>query len=207
VAHFEWVRTDIECLGRTDLASLQDAIGQLEHHYQTRGMVICAFAINGMKFTEEDESRLSSAPFHDVRTIDVWVEPVGHLLHITLENGIKFLDGLIVTSTGVADHFRAGSRDDAFYTLRKVTEGIQILHELAAQMMHVQGFGQGELLTLQSELVTVAQVIIQGMQRKDVVVLADALEYDLPETLNHWRTQFSRTQKDLIDRSSGVEAS
>jgi hypothetical protein len=88
-----------------------------------------------------------------------------------------------------------------------VTDGIQMLHELAAQMIHLQGFGQGELLKLQSDLVNVAQGIIHGVQRKDVVVLADALEYDLPETLTQWRSQFACIKRDLIDRSAGVEAS
>ena len=208
MAQHEWVRADIECLNQAhSIASLQEAITQLEHHYQTRGMVVCSFAINGMKLSEEDETRLSGAPFHDVRTIDVWVEPIGHLLSMTLENGEKFIDGLIQACEQIAEIFRRGATPDAFYALRKITDGVQMLHDLAAQLTHMQGFGQGELLTLQSELLMVAQDLIQSVQRKDVVVLADTLEYDLPETLIKWRTRFALIKKELIDRNSGAEAS
>ena len=207
MAHFEWAKTDIECLNQAkEIASLHDAIGYLERHYQSRGMVVCSFSVNGMKLSEEDESRLSTAPFHDVKTVDVWVEPVSHLLSMTLENGEKFIVGLVDACHRIADQFRTGSRDEAFYALRKVIDGVQMLHDLAAQMIHMQGHGQGELLKLQVELLKVAQSLVQSMQAKDVVVLADGLEYDLPETLINWRSQFAIIKTELMDRNTGVEA-
>lgn len=121
-----------------------------------------------------------------------------------LRNGCSYLDDLgrlLFTASG---QFRMGNAMDANGSLAELISGLDLLVRTIDTVGSAMGAefdaslpGNQSLATLAAGLNAVLREILLAQERKDLVLLADLLEYELAPCLDGWKGVFAAILTDL----------
>lgn len=184
-------------LSRSDLnkdfseeTTLGEVFGQIEKKLQGRGEIVCRFLVNGLTLTEEDEKKFAQFKLGEVDFIEVESETPTALLTAVLANWVDTLPGMIRKSDQLAQDIRVKGvenhmRDfvDLVDSCQFLVESLISLRSLCRDLPFVTSAQWRE-----NEMVT-AKAIAEALnifERKDFVLLADIMEYDLGHCLQSW---------------------
>ncbi len=184
-------------LSRSDLnkdfsgeTTLGEVFGQIEKNLQVRGEIVCRFLVNGLTLTEEDEKKFSQFKLGEVDFIEVESETPTALLTAVLANWVETLPGMIRKSDQLAQAIRLKGVENQMKDFVDLVDSCQFLVEslislrsLCKDLPFVTSpkWKDNELVTAKA----IAEAL-NVFERKDFVLLADIMEYDLGHCLQSW---------------------
>jgi hypothetical protein len=173
--------------------TLQDIIQKIEKSFVVRGEVICEIHVNGMRLAEEDESRLASSRREDISDLMVQTSSPGRLIGQALQSCREFLPQLRASCVATADTFRA---QDITEARGKFLETLESCSWFVDTLMHVRGASTGQTDIIrdfkswkkaETRLHTMVQEMSTAYEKRDYVLTADLLEYEVSEALSDWQ--------------------
>lgn len=186
---------------------LSQVFGDIEMDLQAQGRVVCRYILNGMDLSEADESKFAEIELKDVKTLEYLAEKKSSLVGQVLEAWSQAIPEMMISSEKLCQRMRFQGPKGIFKDLHDLLENVEFLiSSLSAlktmageEMCHsVPKWQETELNSKKT-----VQESLQAVEKKDFVLLADILEYDLNNVLQAW----SECLNVLSIRIQGAKAS
>jgi len=157
------------------------------------GRLVTGVALDGADVTGQD--REAWAARTDVAELRLATQTPRELLAGSLRVSREWLPPLRAELSGCAGRFRMGEDAGAIESLLRVVEGLRLLFSGAGQIQRLAaglggtvalGLPAGLLDDFHAQVPRLLDEIIQAQERRDWILLADLLEYDVVERLAQW---------------------
>lgn len=189
-----------------DESTLGEVFGQIEKDLQGRGQIVCRFLVNGLTLTEDDEKKFALFKLGEVDFIEVESETPTALLTAVLANWVETLPGMIRKSDQLAQDIRVKGVEnhmkdfvDLVDSCQFLVESLISLRSLCREIPFVASTQWRE-----NEMAT-AKAIAEALnifERKDFVLLADIMEYDLGHCLQSWLDALLELKQNVHETAS-----
>jgi hypothetical protein len=195
-----WDKTEIQ-KQFGDCDTLQAVIERLETDYQSRGEVICEIRINGMLLGETDEVRLSSARVEEIESLAIASEKPVDLINGTLLSAADYVPRLHKACESASELLRGENQKLAQINFTELLDGCQWLSDTVVYLRSAaDGVGKPivNALDWRSAEVRFGEVIgeiLAAFEKRDFVLVADLVEYELFNVLEFWSQIIQREQK------------
>ena len=185
--------------------TLGEIFSRIESSLQQKGEIVCRFLVNGLTLTEEDEKKFSLFQLGEVDFIEIESETPKALLSAVLANWVDTLPGMIVKSDKLSQEIRLkgienNMRDfvDLVDSCQFLVESLISLRSLCREFPFVSGdqWKANELTTAKA----VAEAL-NVFERKDFVLLADIMEYDLGHCLQSWLDALLELKQNVLEKA------
>jgi len=184
--------------------SLKDIVREIEELLWKTGRVVCTVKVNGMCLSEEDESRLASSGLAEIESIEIAAQMPRLLVRDTIQSIVQLLPELTEASIQAADLFRQNKRREAQELLGRLLDGCRwftdslgLIKESARRWpdlgLDTQFFSQPE-----AQMKASTRDVLAALESKDLIQLADILEYDFSNSLGAWAKLLSAVRT-MID--------
>jgi hypothetical protein len=187
----KWNKSDVQANFGACL-NLAQVIDQLEKEISARGEVICEIAINGVLLEDGDEARMAERPRQAIEEIAIRTDRPENLIRQAMQSTHSFIPLLTEASLSTAHSFRDGRWQQAAEQFREAIEGC---HWFVETLLHARGAASGTGQPVRGAerwheaekmLFRVVQELTEAYDRKDYVLTADLLEYELTAALEMW---------------------
>jgi len=173
--------------------TLGEVVVELEKKMRAQGRVVCNISVNGMRLSEADEHRLGGTSLHELRHVELEIEEPRELVLSTLHSQIQLSGELQRLSLSAAETFRGLDLNPAQAVLislldgcRWFTDGLVALKSAPSSLIELP-FAPSQWDLSEAEFRRVMSEILAAVERRDYILLADLLEYDLGNALDRWR--------------------
>lgn len=178
--------------------TLGEVVSELEKKVKARGRVVCNISVNGMRLNETDELRLATTSVAELKDIEFETEDPAELIQSTLHSQAQMAAEISRVSLVAAEAFRRLDLNPAQNLLislldgcRWFTDGLVALKSAPSGLMKLP-FDDSQWSLAESEFRRVISEILAAVERRDYVLIADLLEYDLGNSLDRWRALLTR---------------
>jgi hypothetical protein len=171
---------------------LREVIAKLERDFSDRGEVICEIRVNGMLLNEADETGFAGSLLNEIQSLAVGTQRPDSLIHDALNSAFEYLPRLRAACEPTADLFRTGDHRQAQARFTGIIEGCQWLVDTVCNVRQAgENIGHPihdkTIWTAAEEGFTnVISEILSAFQKRDFVLVADIIEYDLDNALESW---------------------
>lgn len=169
---------------------LSQVFGDIEHDLQAQNRVVCQFIVNGMKLSETDEGRFAEIELREVETLEYLAENKNKLVGQVLTAWQQAIPELMLASEKLCQRMRFQGPKGIFKDIHDLVENVEhlitslvSLRTMVSAEMHgrIKGWSAAELNSKK----TIVEALT-AVEKKDFVLLADILEYDLNTVLQQW---------------------
>ncbi len=181
----------------TDCETVGEVLHRLETIVASRGEVICEIRLNGQVIDETDEARLAQDPEKTnprtaIQSLSIKSDRPEHLIGQALRSSLSFIPLLTRASVDTASRFRDGDVHMGSEQLGEALEGCQWFVET---IHHARGAASGigvgvhqveRWQQAEQMLFNVISELTATFDRKDYLLVADLLEYELTTALEMW---------------------
>jgi len=171
--------------------NLGEVIVLLSKTVEENGEVICEIRVNDFLLNESDEDRFKSTPVSEIQQVDVKASTPTALLQDSLYDCREYLDRLITAYEKTSELFRKENLNKAHEFYRSCINGsdwfVQLLTHYKIVHQSVYGSLPGDWLDREVRLMEVLNEVLATYEKKDFILLADLLEYEMTTVLQDWR--------------------
>lgn len=184
---FDQIRTEF-----TGCETLGEVVKKLEFLAATTGEVVCEIRVNDKMLAEDLGDAESQAGVNHIHSISMKSERPESLITQALESATGFIGVLTDASLRTAEFFRDGDVGPGNEHFREVVEGCQWFVETlnhacgAASGLGKPVDGAERWHAAERMLFKVVQEITETFDRRDVISVADILEFELTAALEMW---------------------
>lgn len=172
--------------------SLKDLISRLEDEFQGRGEVICEIRVNGMVVHEKDESTFAQSAMEEIESLSIASERPGDLILSTLGSALDYVPRLHKACESTAELMRGSDSRLAQMNFTELLDGCQWLVDTVVYLRSAADSvgnpikDQLAWRTAEGRFAIIVGDILAAFQKKDFVLVADLVEYDLFNHLEEW---------------------
>ena len=180
-------------------STLKDVIEAVENAAETVGKVVCSISINGMRLSEKDEYRFSTTPTTDIKDIQVEIEDTGVLVTKTAISLRKEMMIIKENSVQIADEFREGDFSKAqrnFCSAMEQTQCIMDALRALKPRLRTTEESSDKWKNAEEQSQNMIEELMSAYSKKDYVLVADVLEYELHNTMESWIQVLDRSDFD-----------
>jgi len=174
-------------------SSVGEAIDGVAGLARQRGRVVVEVRVDGQVWTEED-LQSTDARAGEAAEIHCVTADLRELVCQTLAQAAETLAEAGELQQAAAEAIQAGRQADGMSRLGEALGIWLSVHEAVVKSSHAAGLdpgsiptGQGTLQDCIERLNTQLRALRASLETKDTVSLADALLYELPQTVSDWR--------------------
>lgn len=177
--------------------TLGEVVSELEKKVRAQGRVVCQISVNGMRLNESDEQRLSATSVDELKNIEFETEDPATLMQSTLQSQAQMADEVSRVALIAAESFRRLDLNPAQNLLISLLDGCRwftdglVAIKSAPRSLARFPFDEAQWTLAEAEFRRVVAEILAAVERRDYVLIADLLEYDLGNALARWRALLS----------------
>jgi hypothetical protein len=190
--------------------NLGDIIAAAETQAKLEGVVVCEIRANGLRLTEAQEGVYKDTALSEIQTFSVKTQQIDNLLDESLDGCCEYLAKIAESLEKASVLFRDEDLSTAHKYYKNCTEGVQLFIEMLTHYKIVYQRTRGELpfdwKTHETKLLHTLGQILDAYRKKNYILVADLLEYDLIDVLNVWRQELMQLERSQR-RDSGAEPS
>lgn len=187
-----WKGTEIE-EAFAECKTLGDIIEKVTKDSQAENNLVCDIRVNGEFLSEERERELSHVSKSSVESFEIVAQSPIELLKNSMGSQIQLLQDLKMHIVHCYTKFRVGNPKEAHSEFCTVLEGCQFLAEALGLIK--QNLRDQKVISLknigwsdaETRFESTVREILDAYEKEDFQLAADAMEYDLQETLDQWR--------------------
>ncbi len=185
---FEQIQTEF-----TGCETLGEVVRKLEFLAAVNGEVVCEIRVNEKMLADDIDDVQSQAGVSDIQSISMKSELPESLIAQALNSAIGFIGLLSDASIQTSELFRDGDVRPGNERFREVIDGCQWFVET---LSHARGAASGLGRPVESAerwhaaermLFKVVEELTETFDRRDMIVVADILEFELTAALEMWR--------------------
>lgn len=179
----------------------------VEDLLRSRGEVVCQFRVNGLNLTEENETKLAQVPIHEIELLEVESQLPSDLIGLILREWTLQLPSMIDQSDRLSKALREKGFEGQMRALVQLIDSCQMLVDslisfdsLYSDHALLQGSAWKSAESFMAK--SIGEALI-AFQKKDLVLLADVLEYDIGQALVNWSELLVQFDKDIALSKEG----
>jgi hypothetical protein len=171
--------------------SLEKVFTDIERDLQATNQVVCRYIVNGIELDESEEKKFSSVTLEEVETLEYLTENSRDITAIVLRSWVEALPELIENTEILSKKLRVQGLNGSLKSICDLVENCEYLIDSTLTMKKALSdlfFGVHPLNWDQTELLSkrVVREAMQALEKKDHLLLAEVLEYDLNNVLQLW---------------------
>lgn len=175
--------------------TMGDVISEIENRFQSKGEVLCELKINGVRFSEKDESHYAGSLLEELFEVTASSSSVADLVRGAVRSQLEMIPGLKEKCLSTADQLRMiefgkAQKDlsDILEACRWLTDGLNLIKvRIAGKTLDQIGLDVWERVEL--DYIRVVREALEAFKSADRILLADVIEYDLSTILERWQEQ------------------
>lgn len=189
-----WSKDDLLSeFGRCE--NLRELILQVENHYSEKNQLVCEIQVNGMTLEEEDEIRFAETTLQEIKEFSVKTGPLSELIGDVAQAFSECIPSVQDTAVHTAECFRSADHKKAHASFAAVLEGCQwlvdtLVYARQASLKEASPFSacfvDDRWGAAEKSFSRMLRQIMVAFEKKDFVLLADLLEYELTTILEEW---------------------
>ncbi len=203
--NLSWKADDIK-LDFKDCKNLGDLVKEIESRQSSQGHVICQITVNGMSLDEFDEQRFSMSMIEEIKTLDIQYTAVRKLIAETESSTMSYAKSLVSSSLKASELFRSTNLNEAHKLFKTFVESLDSLMQANQLILNVRSQEGLTVSTQHVELdrkfVLLLNDIFNAYEKRDFILTADILEYDLTQALLELSNIFKESLGDRTDREN-----
>lgn len=189
-SRLEWNRTDIE-RDFPECQNVSEIIHRLENQAAIQGQVVCEIWINEMRILEDDEIQMGKCLTNEISQLAIVMSPTNSVVDGTLEAILDYLPRLQKGAESVSDQLRGVKEGFSYTVFLQVVEGSRWIVESLMRAgrvlpLHEWTDVQAKWKFAEKRLEEVVKDLLQAFEKRDFVLLADLLEYELTTIIQDW---------------------
>jgi len=170
--------------------NIEELIHQVELDQQSDGNVICQFVINGIKLSDEDESRMKLLNISDLKTVTLLLDRPENILREIIQNWRNEIPKIISHADGLSSVIRERGIESQITSFIQLIESSQLLVQSLISLSNVidtqKIFETGQWHLSEKLLAEAVGDTLKVFEKRDSKILADVIEYDLANSLVNW---------------------
>ncbi|MEK6774743.1 MAG: hypothetical protein AABY64_12440 [Bdellovibrionota bacterium] len=169
---------------------LARVFSDIEMDLKSQNRVVCQYIINGKKIEEEDEVVFSEWDLTQVSTLEYLSEGVAHLVVDVVRTWIRALPEFVEQIEKLAEELRFEANKKSRSAVLDMIENCEYLVDSLIPVKSLMGdsVAAGLKPMVQAEEQTRKSLAeaIKALEKKNFVLLADIIEYELTTALQSW---------------------
>ena len=169
-------------------ASLDSLIEVAEERARENGFVVCAVEVNGLKLSEADEQKFASTGISEIHHFRAHGLDQQQIVGDTITSLLQLLPLYEKAALDLSVALRQGNLTNELITHFAYFVGdIQLFND---SVLRLHNFGLGvpsEWERAFAQLSSSVRQILESFEKRDTVLLADLLEYELTRCFNDWQ--------------------
>jgi hypothetical protein len=188
----------------SDLSQIFSAVEEL---LRARGEVVCQFRVNGLNLTEENEKKLAQVPIHDIELLEVESQLPSDLIGLILREWTLQLPSMIDQADRLSKALREKGFEGQMRALVQLIDSCQMLVDSLVSFDSL--YADHALLqsnawkSAESFMAKSIGEALEAFQKKDLVLLADVMEYDIGQALVNWSELLVQFDRDIASSKEG----
>ncbi len=169
---------------------LAQVFSDIESDLKSQNRVVCQYIVNGNKVEEEDEVVFSGWDLSQVQTLEYLSAGVSHLVEDVVRTWITALPEFVQQIEKLAGELRFEASKKSRATVLDMIENCEFLVDSLIPIKSLMGdsvaAGLASMVQAEEETRKALSEAIIALEKKDFVLLADIIEYELTTALQSW---------------------
>lgn len=174
----------------SEFSDLKSLIRTIETELQADGFVVCQFVLNGMTLSEDDEKRMEKASVNEIKELVIRYQNLDELLDSLLRGWIEEIPKLVAQADELSQEAREQRLDQKLTPLVRFVDSCQFLVDSLNSfrtIIEVEAIAEGNRWgVLEQKFQSSVGELLNAFEKKDYVLVADVLEYDVADALQNW---------------------
>lgn len=189
--------------------ALERVFSDIEKDLRSTKQVVCSYILNGLTIAEYEEARFSTVTLDQVETLEYMTENEDDLTGMVLRGWIEAMPELMQATENLAAQMRKQGLKGLLRSIHELVQNCEYLIDSTISLKSMLGdkiLATHALSWTQAEehsKKTVAEAL-RALEKKDFILLADVLEYDLNQMLQMWTEHLKLLEKALQGEQSGT---
>ncbi len=181
----------------SSVSNMNELYEKLMVEFKTQGSFVTEIFLNGERLSEEDLQNKGDVPIKDIDKLELVIRTLQEITLNNINNAMDYLDKLIPGVNKASELFRTKNAEEAnkFYVgcidglawLQEVIDNVKIVLREELEKLDL---GSSSIEDYQKQLLSLTKEINDTQSKKDWVMLADLLEYELSPYLEEWKSIF-----------------
>mgnify|MGYP001189830905 CR=1 FL=1 len=163
--------------------------------FATKESFVTSIKLNGEELSENELQKKGDLPVNDIETFEMIILTLPEMTLNSINNVMEYLAKLIPAVKNASELFRTKSPEEANKYYLQCVEGLTWFQEVVDNIssllkleLEKLDFGSKSFEELQKQLLSITKEIHDSQDKKDWVMLADLLEYELTPYLEEWQS-------------------
>lgn len=174
----------------SDTTRLAQVFSDIEMDLKSQNRVVCQYIINGKKIAEEDEIAFSDWTLSEVKTLEYLSEGISNLVVDVVQTWIKALPEFVQQIDKLSEELRFDSATKSRAAVLDMIENCEYLVDSLIPIKSLLGdsvaAGLDSMVQAEEQTRKALKEAITALEKKDFVLLADIIEYELTTALQSW---------------------
>lgn len=180
--------------------NLGDVLGFVSEEITKNGEVLCEVRVNDVLLSEDEEQKYSCTPISEITSLDIKASTPQSLLEGSLQGCRDYLERLAGAFEKTADLFRGEHLHKAHDFYGQCIDGadwfVQLVTHYKVVYQSLRGPVSIDWLQAEVQLMEVLNEVLGAYEKKDYILLADLLEYEVTTVINTWRALLDSTENE-----------
>jgi len=173
-----------------EATKLSQVFSDIEQDLKSQNRVVCQYIVNGRDVAEEDEITFSDLALSEVKSLEYLSEGVGRLVEDVVETWIKALPEFVEQIDVLSQELRFDLKARTKKSIVAMIENCEFLVDSLIPIKSLLGdsiaVGLDSMVTAEQQTRKALTEAITALEKKDFVLLADIIEYELTVALQGW---------------------
>jgi hypothetical protein len=163
--------------------------------FVTRESFVTNIKLNGEELSENEFQKRGDLPVNDIESLELNILTLPEMALNNINNAMEYLCKLIPAVKKASELFRTMSPEEANKHYLQCVEGLTWFQEVVdniSRLLNLEleklDIGSKSFGELQNQLLSITKEISDSQTKKDWVMLADILEYELNPYLEEWQS-------------------
>jgi hypothetical protein len=190
---------------------LSKVFTDIENDLKANKQVVCQYIVNGQPILEEDELLYSSWCLDQVDSLEYLTENVDRLVSDVIQGWIDAIPELVTQTEKSAYELKFQRTAKTLMVIGELLDNcnyfVQSMESMYPMLRNSSAAGLGVFTEAEQQTQKALAESLVAFEKKDFVLLADNLEYELISCLELWKKSLENVQQKLKAQSAETNGS
>lgn len=179
----------------SDASDFQGLYKNLLVEFAAPGAIVAKIKLNGEEIKESELPNRKDLAIKDIKSIELVIQTLPEIALNNINNAMEYLEKLLPGVEKAADLFRTKSVEEANKHYSLCLDGLawfmEVIENISIALSHElekSDIGPKNIKDYRDRLLSLTKEMRESQSKKDWVMLADMLEYELTPYLEEWRS-------------------
>jgi hypothetical protein len=189
-------------------ASLEQVLKHVEDVHLPPDSLIRRIQIDGLPFVPNGSPKHQSEMLSEIQKrgkVEIFTGTIAEIARHSIVEALAYLDRIEAATPSLAESFRISPGAESFKDLQQLSEGFYWLNLLLDKLKISYRIDLNEVLIQEvpaqeycRKFISILKQLIESQEKRDFVLIADLLEYEILPLVPVWKDMFSTILRKVI---------